>query len=109
MSFGVPAGATMPWKKSDSCPGAPASAKVGTSGNSGARSPLVTASARSLPSLISAAAEGKALNAICVWPPMVEFTAGAPPLNGTCTMSSPKASLNNSAASCADCPVPADA
>ena len=99
----------MPWKKSDSWPGAPASANVGTSGNSGAREPLVTASARSLPSLMSAAADGKALNAIGVCPPTVEFIAGAPPLNGTCTMSSPKASLNLSAASCADCPVPADA
>jgi len=53
-----------------------------------ARKPLVTASARSLPSLMSAAAEGKALNAMGVCPPIVAFIAGAPPLKGTCTMSS---------------------
>ena len=36
------------------------------------------------------------VKAIGVWPPMVDVMAGPPPLNGTCTRSSPNFSLNSS-------------
>src|SRR6266581_7419861 len=41
-------------------------------------------------------AGGNAVNAIGVWPPIVEVSAGAAPLNGTMARSRPNVSLNNS-------------
>ena len=52
-----------------------------------------------------AMAGGNAVKAIGVWPPMVEVTAGAAPVNGTIARSSPKASLNNSPLRCGVEPV----
>ena len=51
MGAGVFAGAKMPNQTIASKPGKPCSATVGTSGRSGERFELVTASARSLPCL----------------------------------------------------------
>src|SRR5262245_48499178 len=85
MSLGVPAGATMPVSVSRSRSGMPASALVGTSGSDGERLALSTASPRNLPSLILAMAGGSAVNAIGVWPPMVELIANAALLKGTVT------------------------
>ena len=105
ISFGVPAGATMPVSVSLSSPGTPASAMVGTSGSAGERWALITASARSLPSLMVLMAGGSAVNAIGVWPPMVEWIASAAPLNGTVTRSSSKSCLNSSPERCGVEPV----
>src|SRR6516165_8175856 len=77
ISFGVPAGATIPVSVSLSRSGTPASPLVGTSGNAGERLLLSTASPRSLPSLILDMAGGNAVKAMGVWPPMVELTASA--------------------------------
>ena len=60
---------------------------------------------RSLPSLMLLMAGGSAVNAIGVWPPMVELIASAAPLNGTVTRSSPYFCLNSSPARCGVEPV----
>src|SRR5207237_1566689 len=52
-----------------------------------------------------AIAGGNAVNAIGVWPPMVELTARAAPLNGTVTRSSAYLCLNSSPARCGVEPV----
>src|SRR5437588_5296164 len=83
MSVGVPAGATMPVNVSLSRSGTPASVLVCTSGNAGERLTLSTASARNFPSLTLDMAGGSAVNAIGVWPPIVELIASAALLNGT--------------------------
>ena len=54
----------------------PASAAVGTPGSAGTRLLLRTASARSFPSLMFEMADGSAVKAIGVCPPIVELTAG---------------------------------
>jgi hypothetical protein len=54
---------------SESWPGSPASAIVGTSGRAGERLALVTASARNMPSFTWGAAGGRAVKAIGTWPP----------------------------------------
>src|SRR5215470_3877739 len=53
-----------------------------------------------------ASAGGSAVNAIGVWPPMVDVMAGPAPVNGTMTRSRPKLSLNNSPDRCGVEPVP---
>src|SRR5262245_43493971 len=58
IALGVPAGNRIPCMKTDSWFANPASAMVGTSGNACARLLSVTASARSLPSFMFAAAAG---------------------------------------------------
>src|SRR5262249_61562069 len=58
---------------------------VGTSGKIGVRVRLVTASARSLPSLICGTAGGSVPKEISVWPAIVAAIGGAPPLNGART------------------------
>ena len=55
---GVPAGATRPITSSVSWPARPLSAMVGTSGAMGERCALVTANARSVPSLMKGVAGG---------------------------------------------------
>src|SRR5262245_18251533 len=104
-SLGVAAGTTMPVSVSPSWPGMPASAAVCTSGSAGTRWALSTASARSFPSLMLVMAGGSAVNAIGVWPPMVDVMAGAAPVNGTMVRSSPNASLNSSPLRCGVEPV----
>ena len=61
-------------------PGNPDSAMVGTSGNAAARSLLVTASALSLPPLMSASDDGRLSNISCTCPPTRSWRAGALPL-----------------------------
>ena len=45
----------------------------------------------------------------CVCPPMVSLTAGAEPLYGTPSITTPALSLNSSAAKCGAVPLPAEA
>ena len=44
-----------------------------------------------------------------LWPPITSIMAGPPPLNGTCTMSTPAISLKSSVPRCWKLPDPADA
>ena len=64
IASGVWAGTSIPNIVSDSWLGKPASAKVGTSGSAGARFGVVTASARSIPSLTCGTAGVSAVKAI---------------------------------------------
>jgi hypothetical protein len=80
---------------------------VGTSGRITIRFVLVTASARSRPSLICADADGSVASATGVWPPTTDCTIGPPPPNGTVTMSSLSDSLNSSVDRCGGVPAPA--
>src|SRR5262245_24449867 len=109
MSFGVPFGTTSATQLAPSTSGKPASAIVGVSGSDLLGVFELTASARSLPSLMSGTAGVIAPNDIVVWPATVEPTAGPPPLNGTCTRSGACESLNNSPTSCGGVPTPGDA
>jgi hypothetical protein len=106
ISRGVPAGAQIPCGASCSWSGTPLSAIVGTSGRIEIRFPLVTASARSSPSLICAAAAGNAEKATGVWPATTDCTIGPPPAKGTTTNSSFSDSLNSSVERCGGVPVP---
>src|SRR4029077_2678501 len=105
ISLGVPAGATMPVSVSLSRSGTPASTLVGTSGKDGERRVLSTAMPCSLPSFMLLIAGGSAVNAMGVWPPMVELIAKPAPLNGTVTRSSPYFCLSSSPARCGVEPV----
>src|SRR6516165_9457661 len=107
ISRGVPAGAQTHCGASCTWPGTPASSIVGTSGRIATRFVLVTASARSRPSLICADADGSVANATGVWPPTTDCTIGPPPPNGTVTMSSLSDSLNSSVDRCGGVPAPA--
>src|SRR6516162_933746 len=107
ISRDVPAGAQTHCGASCTWPGTPASSIVGTSGRIAIRFVLVTASARSRPSLICADADGSVANATGVWPPTTDCTIGPPPPNGTVTMSSLSDSLNSSVDRCGGVPAPA--
>src|SRR5262245_48538610 len=48
-------------------------------------------------------------NTTLVWPPITSIIDGPPPLNGTCSMSTPASSLNSSPPRCWNEPTPADA
>src|SRR6185437_12819383 len=96
MSRGVPAGASTPNHDDASNPGRPDSASVGRSGNAAARAPLVTASARSFPALMNGNDDGRLSNINCTCPPIRSVSAGALPLYGTCVISTPVITLNNS-------------
>ena len=61
----------------------------GISGISGERSRSVTASARRRPAFTIGSTEGGVAKESCVSPATTETTAGEPPLNGTCTISTP--------------------
>ena len=110
ISFGVPAGTSTPCMVSASCPLTPSSSSVGTSGSAAARLSEVTASARSLPSLISAVAGGIAWNESGVCPATTDWIDGLPPANGTTSRSfSPNDCLNSSIESDGVVPVPGEA
>ena len=81
---------------------------VGTSGSVGTRALLVTASARSLPSLKYGNAGGGVPKQTGVNPASVEAIAKAPLLNGTCTRSSLSDNRNNSPKICDGVPVPGE-
>ena len=82
---------------------------LGTSGSACDRILLVTASARSLPSLICGTAGGNEVNAMGVCPASVEFTAKPALLNGTCTRSRPSDWRKYSPIRCGGVPVPGEA
>src|SRR5262245_35990103 len=84
---GVPVGASNPCIVSDSWSGKPASASVGASGSAGDRVPVVTASARNLPSCTCGTTGVSTTNAMGVCPARTDWTAGAEPLKGTDTRS----------------------
>ena len=67
---------------------------------------LVTASARSRPAWTSGSTEGGVAKASCVSPASTDCTAGAPPLNGTWTISTPASRRNSTAARCGAEPLP---
>ncbi len=90
-------GPTSPCQFCTSTAGYPASAMVGRSGNSGERTLLVIASARSLPPLIEGIAAYICSNMNWTWPPMRSVAPAEPLLYGTWIMSRP-ATLENSAA-----------
>src|SRR5262249_41481724 len=104
MARGRPGGAQMPVRVSVSRSGTPASRLVGTSGNAATRRALSPARPRNFPSLMLVMAGGSAVNAIGVWPPMVELIASAALLNGTVTRSW-YFCLNSSPARCGVDPV----
>ena len=81
----------------------------GTPGTSGVAARLVTASARSLPAWTSGSTEGGVANESCVSPASTDCTAGAPPLKGTCTMSTAARRWNSTAARCGAEPLPDEA
>ena len=70
VSFGVPAGATRPCQVVASKPLMPSSSTVGRSGKSAVRFGVVTASARTLPFLMSPITEAAVANIISTWPAM---------------------------------------
>ena len=85
---GVPAGARTPYQSVSSYPGTPASAMVGSSGNTGARVALVTPKARSLRDRMCGATPGTPPNNIDICPPRSSINAApTPDLYGTCTIS----------------------
>ena len=73
------------------------------------RARLVTASARSRPACTSGSTEGGVANESCVSPASTDCTAGAPPLYGTCTISTPARRWNSTAARCGAEPLPDEA
>src|SRR5467141_947411 len=79
-SIGVPAGAKRPYQVSTSSSGKPCSLAVGTSGNAGERSPLITASMRSLPDCTCGATVCSAEIIACTCPPMRSVIAPPAPL-----------------------------
>ena len=76
---GVPAGAITPAQTTTSAVGQPASAMVGTSGSSGERALVVTASGRNLPDATIGAAEAVLVNIAWTWPACRSASAGAAP------------------------------
>ncbi len=109
-SAGVPAGASRPhhvlMSKSLS---PPASAMVGSSGMTGVRCALVTASALSLPALIYGETAEMEMNARSTWPPSRSMIAGASPLYATCVSFTLASELNISPDRCGGAPTPDDA
>src|SRR5258706_5572094 len=106
-SFGVFPGASRPTQKSNSPPGNPASAIVGTLGSAALRLAVLTASARSLPSWIGPRLAMIGTQEYCSRAPIVSERIGGVPLSGTCTALIPAARLNFSVLMCAALPTPA--
>src|SRR5205807_2374994 len=94
----VPAGANMPYQVSTSRSASPNSLSVGTSGNAGERSELITASMRSFPLWTYGATVCS--DTIMAWtcPPTRSASAPPDPLYGTCTRSMRASSLSSSMA-----------
>jgi hypothetical protein len=89
--------------------GSPASIIVGTSGASGERLGLVTASARSAPDFTCGSEVVIVSNIIVTWPPRRSLSAGALPLYGTWTMSTLAVVFRSSPDRCAPAPAPPEA
>src|SRR5215471_14844245 len=73
---------------------------VGTSGSTDERLAPPVPSARSLPDLMCGVVCTSEENITLVWPPITSIIAGPPPLNGTCSRSTPASSLNSSPPRC---------
>jgi tripartite-type tricarboxylate transporter receptor subunit TctC len=86
---GVFDGAMKPFHGVWSKPGTPDSAMVGTSGAAEERVAEVTAMARTLPERTCGRIDTMVTNASWTWPAINAMLPGPPPLNGTCTMSTP--------------------
>src|ERR1019366_8189195 len=108
MSRGVPAGARNKTQVEDSSAGPPASAMVGTSGAEVMRLFENIASALILPPRTCGISVLGTSTRIWMLPPIRSCSAGAVPLYGTCTMSTPAVCLNNSVVRCAAAPTPED-
>ena len=82
---------------------------VGTSGSVRERLGVLTASAVSLPSLISGSAADMPIEVKSTRPVITSVSASGPPRNGTWTPVKPPATLIRSAAQCVALPTPAEA
>src|SRR5882672_1388628 len=80
---------------------------LGTSGRNGARSAVVTASARNVPACNCPTDSGPLLNEIGICPPSRSLIEGAPPLYGMALRSILARLLRSSPARWVDVPVPA--
>jgi len=85
--------------------GSPASAKVGTSGSSGLRAPVMARPSRVPPCTCDRPDERLPI-AMSTRPPTISPIAAAMPRNGTCSALMPAVSRNSSIAICADEPGP---
>src|SRR5581483_518218 len=108
-SAGVRAGTSSVYHEGTSTPSMPLSASVGTSGASGVRSGLVTASATRRPARTYASDDAIEPNTICASPASTALAAGPAPLYGMWTMSMPATFLNSSVVRCRFAPVPLEA
>src|SRR5262249_52153420 len=101
-------GATTPYQALASYPDKK-SATTGVSGSAPERDAPVVASARSLPVRTYSIDEGSGQNIICTCPLSRSVSPAGEPRYGTCTMSTPAITLNNSPAMWSEVPLPADA
>ena len=95
---GVPPAVKSPYQVLISAPCTPVSESVGTSGSSGERCGVVTATGRSRPALICPMADEVVSNIISTWPPIRSTCAWLEPSYGTCTSFVPVALAKASAA-----------
>ena len=79
---------------------------VGTSGSSGRRFSVVTASTRKAPLRTCCNVEAVSAKCTLTCPPSSALSTSALPLNGTCTRLAPVMVLNISAARCVEVPGP---
>src|SRR5262252_2764865 len=98
MSFGVAAGAKVPYQYTTSYAGAPDSITVGTCGRLSARRDVDTATGRTLPALTMPIAAGSDENMICTCPAARSASATGALLYGTCVSAAPVTDLKNSPA-----------
>src|ERR1700687_442503 len=106
ISFGVPAGARNSTQVEPSIGGRPASAIVRTSAAPGKRVAENMPSALILPPRTCGISVLGTSTRIWMLPPIRSCSAGAVPLYGTCTMSTPAVCLNSSVVRCAAAPTP---
>ncbi|CFP65981.1 Uncharacterised protein [Bordetella pertussis] len=104
----MPAGASTPNQARTLKPSSPCSATVGRSGKADERCAAVTAIGRTLPLLMKGSAAGTSTNISCTWPDTRSVSAGTLPRYGTCSSSTPAASLNSWPDRCCELPLPAD-
>ena len=102
----MPAGTKIPYQNESDRAGSPASRIPGISGINEDRSGLVTARARRRPAFTIGITEGGVAKDSCVSPATTEVMAGAPPLNGTCTILTPASWPKSAAPKCGAEPMP---
>ena len=108
IGLGVPAGASNPYQGVAPNPGR-VSLMAGTFGSARTRFSLATASTRILPACMKGSADGMLWNEIGMRPATTSVTEAAPPLNGTCWISSPAAVFSISPSRWFNVPFPAEA